>query len=66
MSTDSVSELAEIAVRVHADTAAIRYRSEIEATPAGETSWRLQLHTDVYERRGDRWQIVGSQATAIG
>jgi len=50
MSTDSVSELAEIAVRIHADTAAIRYRSEIEATPEGETSWRLQLHTKAHSR----------------
>jgi len=54
-----------IDARVRADAGCVRYRSTIEivvegrALPAGRY-W----HTDYYERRDGRWQVVWSQATA--
>lgn len=55
-----------IGVRLYDDAAVIRYRSEIEATVNGEPVPRsLYWHTDLYERHGDHWQVVWSQATQI-
>jgi hypothetical protein len=59
-------EPGDIAVRLHGSAAVIRYRARLEVVfnghpvPPGEY-W----HTDAYERRGDRWVVVWSQATAI-
>jgi hypothetical protein len=53
--------VSEIRVRVYGDAAIVRYRSRIEMP-----SWRANAwHTDSYERRDGRWQIVWSQATEI-
>ena len=52
----------DIAVRVSAVTAAVRYQARL-AFPSGRTvpCW----HTDLYERRPAGWQAVWSQATEI-
>jgi hypothetical protein len=61
-----VWEPGEIAVRLHGpDAAVIRYRSVIEGVVGGRPIPRGRYwHTDAYERRGGRWQVVWSQATA--
>ena len=52
--------ISPIRVRVHGDVAVIRYQSEIEIGGSRGHYW----HTDLYEKRDGRWQIVWSQATA--
>lgn len=55
-----------IAVRLYGDAAVIRYRSLLEIVWEGQQMPLCQYwHTDSYERRGGRWQVVWSQATAI-
>lgn len=55
-------ELGPIDVRIGADMALLRYRAVI----AFASGTRVRLwHTDSYERRGDAWLAVWSQATAI-
>jgi len=49
-----------IRVRVYGDAAVIRYESDIEIHGTRGHDW----HTDVYEKRAGRWQIVWSQTTA--
>jgi hypothetical protein len=59
-------EPGEIEVRLYPESGAavIRYRSEIEMRSGGrEAIRRTYRHTDLYERRGGRWQVVWSQAT---
>ncbi len=59
-------EAGEIAVRTYGDVAVIRYPSEIAFTLDGTRTPRGRYwHTDLYERRDGRWQVVWSQATAI-
>ncbi|MGB3327981.1 MAG: nuclear transport factor 2 family protein [Thermomicrobiales bacterium] len=58
--------VSEIAVRLHGDAAMLRYQSRIDVEVDGQrapigTYW----HTDLYEWRDGRWQVVWSQATAI-
>jgi hypothetical protein len=54
-----------IAVRVYADVAVIRYRSELEIVVKGHHIPRQRYwHTDLYERHGAQWQVVWSHATA--
>jgi hypothetical protein len=56
----------EIDARVHRDAACLRYRSTIKISVRGhESSPRRYWHTDFYEKRGDSWQVVWSQATGI-
>jgi len=59
-----------IAVRTYGDAAILRYPAEMvlasgdpvaDATPVVLHLW----HTDLYERRGGRWQVVWSQATRV-
>ena len=55
----------EITVRTYARAGVLRYQARIggyfgEAVYAG-----LFWHTDIHEMRGDRWQVVWSQATRI-
>jgi hypothetical protein len=53
-----------IAVRLYADSAVIRYRSELEIVVQDRHIPRKRYwHTDVYERRGGQWQVVWSHAT---
>jgi hypothetical protein len=55
-----------IAVRVYHDAAVIRYRSQLEIVVQGRHIPRQAYwHTDLYERRRGRWQVVWSQATGI-
>ena len=55
-----------IAVRVGKDLAAVRYRSRLELFSDGQhVPLGRYWHTDLYERRDGRWQVVWSQATAI-
>ena len=56
-----------IQVRLSGQAAIIRYRSNIDIVVAGlgrliHQAW----HTDLYERRQGRWQIVWGQTTSIG
>jgi uncharacterized protein (TIGR02246 family) len=63
-----VWEPGPIEVRVYADgaAAAIRYRSELEMEAGGDpVPRRPYWHTDLYERRDGRWQVVWSHATRI-
>jgi hypothetical protein len=54
----------EIAVRVYGDVAVIRYQSQLEIVVQGRHIPRQRYwHTDLYERREGRWQVVWSQAT---
>ena len=55
-----------IAVRVYGEAALIRYQSELEIVVQGRKVPRQRYwHTDSYEKREGRWQVVWSQATAI-
>lgn len=55
----------EIWVRLWEDAAAVRYRADIAVeTPDGSSEGRF-WHTDLYELRDGRWQVVWSQATRI-
>jgi ketosteroid isomerase-like protein len=55
-----------IDVRVHGDAAVIRYQSRLEIVVEGEkVPLQRYWHTDNYEKRNGRWQVVWSQATLI-
>jgi hypothetical protein len=55
-----------IEVRLYNEVAIIRYQSQVEIILEGQRSPRRRLwHTDCYEFRDGRWQVVWSQATAI-
>jgi hypothetical protein len=55
-----------ISVRLYGSVSVIRYRAEIEAVFQGNPIPRERYwHTDLYEKRDGRWQVVWSQATEI-
>ena len=54
-----------IEVRLYGDGAVIRYRAHIEIVLASGQQSARTWHTDVYEKRDGRWQVVWSQATVI-
>ena len=54
-----------IAVRLYGRAAAIRYRSQVELLVQGQRNSRRAWHTDVYEKRDGRWQVVWSHATEV-
>ena len=55
-----------IAVRLYGDAAVIRYRSRLHmALDGAEGELRQYWHTDSYEKRDGRWQVVWSQATLV-
>jgi hypothetical protein len=55
-------EVGQVAVRVSADMAIVRYRARLRFPSGREiVCW----HTDSYEKSGGRWQAVWSQATEI-
>ena len=55
-----------IEVRVYGDAAIIRYQSQIQIVIRGQDmGLRSSWHTDSYEKRNGRWQVVWSQATVI-
>jgi hypothetical protein len=54
-------------IRVHGDAAAVRYEATIDIVVAGMGRLRHNIwQTDLYEHRDGRWQVVWSQATAVG
>jgi Domain of unknown function (DUF4440) len=61
------SPVSEIRVRVHGDSAMVRYKSRIDvrSVDTGRVT-HYAWHTDLYERREGRWQVVWSQATPVG
>ena len=52
-----------IRARVHADSAIVRYRARVHVAWEGGSDVAELCHTDYWERRGERWQAVRSQAT---
>ena len=55
-----------IEVRLYGQAAVIRYQSQVEIVVGGQkVSLRRYWHTDSYEERDGRWQVVWSQATEI-
>jgi hypothetical protein len=53
-------------VRVHGGSAVIRYKAELQqGSRDGNRPSFLCWHTDSYEMRDGRWQVVWSQATKI-
>jgi hypothetical protein len=54
-----------IEVRLYGLDAVIRYRSHIEIVGGGRKISGHYWHTDSYEKRVGRWQVVWSQATEI-
>lgn len=55
-----------IEVRAFGNGAVIRYQSDLEIVVRGQkVSLRRYWHTDSYEKRNGRWQVVWSQATEI-
>lgn len=56
----------DVAVRVHADVAIARYQARIVVTGReGEIDAGTFWHTDIWERRENRWQAVWSHATRM-
>lgn len=59
-------DIAELRVRATPAMALVRYRATLELDGGGGSGTPFACwHTDSYELRGDRWQAVWSQATAI-
>lgn len=60
-------EAGDIVVKVHRDIAVIRYRDvRFDVYAEGRLVHRGPMyHTNVYERRGGRWQAVWSQASGV-
>jgi hypothetical protein len=55
-----------IAVRLYGQAAVLRYQSQLEIVVRGrQVPLRRYWHTDSYEKRNGRWQVVWSQATEI-
>jgi uncharacterized protein DUF4440 len=55
-----------IEVRLYGTAAIIRYRSELEVVVRGQRAEPGHFwHTDAYEKRDGRWQVVWSHATRI-
>jgi len=55
-----------IAVRLYGEAAVIRYQSQLEIIVQGrDVPRRRYWHTDLYEKRDGRWQVVWSQATEV-
>ncbi|HAF25504.1 MAG TPA: DUF4440 domain-containing protein [Blastocatellia bacterium] len=61
-----VWEPESIEVRLYVQAAVIRYQSQLEIVVQGQKVPRQRYwHTDFYEKRNGRWQVVWSQATGI-
>lgn len=61
-----VWEPESIQVRLYGRAALIRYPSQLEIVVRGQkVTLRRYWHTDSYEKRNGRWQVVWSQATEI-
>jgi len=54
-------------IRVFGDAAAVRHEATIDIVVAGMGRLRHNIWpTDLYEHRGGHWQVIWSQATAVG
>ena len=61
-----VWEPLDIEVRVLGDAGCLRYHSNLEIVVAGHhIALSRYWHTDYYERRDGRWQVIWSHATEI-
>ncbi len=61
-----VWEPESIEVCLYDQAAVIRYQSQLEIVVQGQKVPRQRYwHTDSYEKRNGRWQVVWSQATGI-
>ena len=58
--------VSEIAVRLGADYALLRYRAHIRIAEGDHTADFVCWHIDSYELRDGHWQAVWSQATKAG
>lgn len=55
-----------IEVRLYGQAAVIRYQSQLEIVVQGQkVPLQRYWHTDSYEKRNGRWQVVWSQATGM-
>lgn len=55
-----------ITVRMHDDVALLRYSSSLEVVFQGQQiPLQRYWHTDAYEKRDGRWQVVWSHATLV-
>jgi hypothetical protein len=54
-----------ISVRVHGNTAVTRVKLKFKVVAGGLTVQHEGWTTDLFERRGGRWQVVWSQTTAV-
>jgi len=55
----------EIRVRTYERAAVLRYQARIEVHAGDAVDSDLFWHTDIYENRNGKWQVVWSQATRI-
>jgi hypothetical protein len=55
----------ELAIRLWGQAAAVRYRVHIDVAFDGQHDSDHFWHTDIYELRDHRWQVVWSHATRI-
>lgn len=59
-------EPGEIRVRLHGDSAVIRYQARLKVSVKGSPGRDVTFwHTDLYEKRKGQWQVVWSHATQI-
>jgi ketosteroid isomerase-like protein len=59
-------EPGEIRVRLYGDSAVIRYRAHLRVSVKGSAGRAVTFwHTDLYEKRDGRWQIVWAHATQV-
>jgi ketosteroid isomerase-like protein len=56
----------DIRVRLHGDSAVIRYQAHLKVSVKGSPGRDVTFwHTDLYEKRKGQWQVVWSHATQI-
>ena len=59
-------EPAEIRVRLYGDSAVLRYQAHLRVSVKGSAGRAVTFwHTDLYERRNGKWQIVWAHATQV-
>ncbi len=56
----------EVQVRLYGDAAILRYRAQVEIAVKGESQPLQRFwQTELYEKRGGKWQAVWSQSTRV-
>jgi len=55
----------ELKVRVHGEVAVVTSRNTIKGTYMGKDASGAYRGTDVFVKRGGRWQVLTTQATAV-